>query len=80
MNLNRRAMFGAIPAIGMAAASSSVAAAPAMSARERMDYHLAEFKKAVQEVDPTISSWRDADFDLCRGMGCGVVVSGHRKL
>lgn len=52
MHLNRRSIL-------IAAGAASVALLPSrgLSAEDRLRYHLAEFQRAMQEVDPTIRRW-----------------------
>ena len=79
--LTRRLFLGKSAAAGVVGAAivvPAVAEAKAeMTAKERFDYHLAEFKKAAEELDPSIGKWnlrQTADPEL----GCCVLISAHR--
>ena len=81
MSITRRLFLrntAAAGAVGAVVAVPAVAEAKAeLSAKERFDHHLAEFKKAAEELDPRIGSWNvyhSQDEDL----NCPIVVSAHR--
>lgn len=81
MNITRRLFLrhsAAAGAVGATIAIPAVAEAKAeLSAKERFDHHLAEFRKAAEELDPRIGSWnvyRSQNEDL----NCPIVVSAHR--
>ncbi|MCO5083888.1 MAG: twin-arginine translocation signal domain-containing protein [Rhizobiaceae bacterium] len=81
MTISRRQFLrntAAVSAAAVTAVAPTVADATAqMTAEERFDFHLAEFKKAAEELDPRIGSWcvaRLADADL----RCSLAISAHR--
>ena len=63
INSTRRLALRGIPLLGAALIAPKAVAAtmPAKTARERMAFHLAEYQRAVQELDPTIKEWRGGD-------------------
>ncbi|MCA0343865.1 MAG: hypothetical protein LCH99_29570 [Proteobacteria bacterium] len=48
-----------------------------LSAQERFDYHLAELKKAAEELDPQIGYW-SADRGTAEGLSLSVVITAFR--
>jgi hypothetical protein len=59
-NITRRAaMFGAAVSSAALAIPAVAAVKPTMTAEQRRAYHLAEFKRACEEIDPMIGSWPD---------------------
>jgi hypothetical protein len=54
----RAALLGALTSSALVVPAAAVQlAAPAMTAQERYDHHLAEFQKAAAELDPAINRW-----------------------
>ncbi|MFD1982460.1 hypothetical protein ACFSOZ_07175 [Mesorhizobium newzealandense] len=80
MNITRRNAFGVLAAIPVAAMPVSASRAAPMTARERYAHHLAELKKAAEEIEPRIAYWHDLDFlgDESE-TGCGVIISAHMR-
>lgn len=78
---SRRAFLKALPptiaVAGSVAIPVAVEAAQPMTAQERFDLHLAELKKAAEELDPRIGYWniRVADED---GLQCALIVTAFR--
>lgn len=48
-----------------------------LTAQARFDYHLAELKKAAEELDPLIGYW-SADRGTADGLSLGVVITASR--
>ncbi|GAB5429705.1 MAG: hypothetical protein Devi2KO_31640 [Devosia indica] len=49
-----------------------------MTAKERQAFHLAEYKRACEELDPMIGHWQDLDVtDSCGGGAMAYRVSGR---
>ncbi len=82
MSITRRLFLRNAAAVGAAgatiAAPSTVEAAAPLTAKERYAYHLAEFKKAAEEIDPAIGSWRVMDPNLDSEGGCSLIVTASR--
>lgn len=47
------------------------------TASERYEYHLAELKRAAEEIDPAIGSWHIVKGDDPE-LGCGLIITAHR--
>lgn len=91
--INRRTMFAAAPAAagvaglvvaGVGGGEVSAAAAagePQQTARERYAHHLAELKKAAEEINPRIAHWSGFDFlaNEDKQDGCGVLIAAHLR-
>ncbi|MBB3385518.1 MULTISPECIES: hypothetical protein [unclassified Rhizobium] len=82
MNLSRRQSFGflagsILSTTAVAGAPTLVAAATKMTARERYAYHLAEMKKAAEDIDPMIGHWHITGLDPDE-QRCALVITAHR--
>lgn len=82
--ITRRAVFvGGLASVASLGAVSvmdtSAQAAPKhMSAEERRDFHLSEFKRACEELDPMIRHWTDMSrTDACGGGTVSFRISGQ---
>lgn len=83
--LTRRALIaGAGTTVASAALAipyvSAVSSTPAdtLTAEQRRDFHLAEYKRACEEVDPFIRSWTDMNHtDACGGGTISFRISGQ---
>lgn len=73
--LRNTASAGAVAAT--IAAPAIADAAVEMPAKERFDHHLAELKKAAEDLDPRIGSWlvKHSPGD---DLGCGLLISAFR--
>lgn len=82
IGITRRTALGLMAAVATpSAAAVAIAAArtstPHMTPEARYAFHLAELKKAAEEIDPQIGSWhivRDDGGDL----GCGLFIAAYR--
>lgn len=81
MSLSRRNFLASIPLIGASAATPALASdlgqwtadpESPMTAEQRRDYHLAEYQRACEELDPDIDRWSIVD------RGQIVMVTAHR--
>lgn len=78
--LRRAAAAGAVAAT--VTAPAAVEAASQMSAVERRDYHLAEFQKAMKELDPRIVRWHalwNEDGNTSRNVFCAMAFIDERS-
>ncbi|MER8539149.1 hypothetical protein NKH17_06745 [Mesorhizobium sp. M1334] len=76
-NLSRRSILGGL-AIASVGGVAAVSAQRDMTAHERYEHHLAELKKAAEEIDPRISHWDGFNFLGDEGSdGCGMMISAH---
>jgi len=81
-DITRRLFLRSVPPSLVLAGSSIAApiaadAAEPMTAEERYRYHLDEFKRAAEELDPRIGSWnaaKAADDDL----NCAIAITAFR--
>lgn len=80
-NVRRRSFLGgmAIMAVPSAAVAATVAISDSepMTVQQRFDFHLAEFKKAAEELDPRIGDWLVRDHTSA-SEGCSILVSAFR--
>lgn len=76
-NLTRRQSLGFLAAVGTASAGTVAVSAVTTTAQERFDYHLAELKKAAEELDPLIGSWHVAPMER-DGQRCAVIITAFR--
>ena len=77
VNLTRRQSLGFLAATAAASGSAVAASSAPASSQERFDYHLAELKKAAEELDPAIGRWvsqSSPDGDL----NCSVLITAFR--
>ncbi len=82
MNLSRRQSLGFLAGSVLSTATVDgaaplVVAAAKMTAHERYDYHLAEMKKAAEEIDPMIGGWHDTGLEVDE-QRCALVITAHR--
>lgn len=75
--MKRRELLKGLPGAAFipAAVASTPVLAREVSAQERYDYHLAEFKRAAEELDPMIGRWRLMQPD---GPGEPIRLYAHR--
>lgn len=78
MNITRRIFLRTTAAAGIAGSAAGAAAAP--TARDRIDFHLHELAKAMQEIDPAIERfWFDEEYCLAmvsKGLRRGTRIDG----
>ncbi|WP_337183819.1 hypothetical protein [Shinella sp.] len=77
INLTRRQSLGFLAAVGTVSAGTVAVSAVTTTAQERFDHHLAELKKAAEELDPMIGSWQVMPIDH-DGKHCAVVITAFR--
>lgn len=72
---SRRTLLAGV--IAVVAPPAAQAKAPPLSSRQRMAFHLAEFRKAAEEADPSICDWitNEGPSDS----GCALVVAAYRS-
>ncbi|WP_127143174.1 hypothetical protein [Pelagibacterium montanilacus] len=75
--MKRRDILKALPgaALTPVALSAPAAADEVMTAYERLKYHLAEFKRAAEELDPMLVRWR---LNLPERPGDPMLLVGNR--
>ncbi|WP_417585069.1 hypothetical protein [Pelagibacterium sp.] len=75
--MKRRDLLKGLPGAAFipAAIASTPVLAREVSAQERYDYHLAEFKRAAEELDPMIAHWNLMQPD---GLGEPIRIYAHR--
>ncbi len=75
--MNRRDLIKGLPAAALlpTALVATPSAAHELSAKERYDYHLAEFQRAAEELDPMIGRWNLMQPD---GPGEPIRLYAHR--
>src|SRR5690606_30518931 len=76
-NLTRRRALGFLAAVGASSAGTVAVSAATATAQERFDHHLAELKKAAEELDPMIGSWHVAPMER-DGQRCAVIITAFR--
>ncbi|MDM9629520.1 hypothetical protein QTL95_26915 [Rhizobium sp. S152] len=78
--VSRRRFLGvvAVAAIPATATVAGPSVAAPMSAQERFDFHMAELKKAAEEIDPTIGEWVYAG-KPGNGTPCTLVLTAYRR-
>ncbi len=78
---SRRTFLRSAPAVAAAVSIPAARASAAQSAQERFEYHLAEMKKAAEELDPMIGRWHElgkpSDETNCVFMISAFRVTGH---
>lgn len=62
-NITRRSFFRGMPLAAMAASLPMLANTGPVTAEDRRAFHLAEFKRACEDLDPKIGSWAVWDDD-----------------
>lgn len=77
VNLTRRQSLGFLAATAAASSSAIAASSAPASAQERYDYHLAELKKAAEDLDPQIGYWHD-NASPVGDYSCSVIITGFR--
>lgn len=73
--LTRRTVFAGLAGLTVSAAPPAIAE---MTALARRDFHLAEFKRAAQELDPAIEHWHVVMAED-ENRGCSLVVTAFRR-
>lgn len=77
VNLTRRQSLGFLAAVGAASASTVAVSTVTTTAQERFNHHLAELKKAAEELDPMIGSWHVSPIED-DGQHCAVLITAFR--
>ncbi|EJK83562.1 hypothetical protein [Rhizobium sp. AP16] len=83
MNLSRRQSLGllagaVIPPTVVVGAAPLVAVATKMTPQERYDFHLAELKKAAEEIEPMIGRWHVSGLAEGETGGCALIITAFR--
>ncbi|MDQ0135083.1 hypothetical protein J2T08_003004 [Neorhizobium galegae] len=61
-------------------AAAQATAEPEMTPEERMFFHIAEFKKAAEELDPSISRWETVGHPSRNpDLACSIFVAAFRE-
>lgn len=76
--MDRRTILKALPFLGGATALpvAAISAQPSLTAQERRDYHLAEYQRACEELDPMLDRWSVTD-GVKSHVVTGIRVSGR---
>ena len=82
LNVSRRGFLGGVAITAIPSAAVAIEAAKPhhepMTAQQRFDFHLAEFKRAAEELDPMIGDWLQKGQPGDEG-GCVILLSAFRR-
>jgi hypothetical protein len=82
INITRRHALKALSVMSVATTVPATATASTkrtFTPEERMAYHLAEYQRAAEEVDPSIKEWRVIENLSCHESPMPVIVLATRK-